>query len=314
MTLLTIGIDVSKDTLDAWRDDTGEYRQFPNRPAGLRGLLAWIGRKADRCVQAVYEPTGAYHRDLELALVGANVATIKVNPLQARRFAEACGQLSKTDRLDAQMLARMAVAIKLEATEVRTEIMHQLKELRLARNTMVRDRVAVRNRLAQVRNLFLRKIAALDLKRLDQRIISVEREIARVMASDPVLETRRKILISIPGIGPTAAAMLLIEMPELGTLENRQAASLAGVAARPRQSGKREGQARIRGGRSEVRIGLYMPALAAIRSNPDIRAQYQRLVEAGKPAKIAIVAAMRKLIILANAKLKSMQAWTPNPA
>lgn len=307
----TIGVDISKDTFDAYRMSDGAPRRFTNDKTGHKALVAWIGSDVAR---VVFEPTGPYHRAFERALAKAGLPLVKVNPRQARRFAEATGKLAKTDRLDAALLARMGALLAIEPRPARSKALAELKELYVAREALVKDRTVAKNR-AKIRTLALLKRQ--NVQRLDQierQIAAIDAAILAFIEADADLAKRFAILTSIPGLAKLTAFALLIEMPELGTLEAAQAASLAGLAPVARQSGHWTGRAFIRGGRSSVRRALYMPALAATRFNPDMKAKYTRLVEAGKPAKVALTAIMRKLILLANALLTKGHGWEPERA
>lgn len=311
MTQITIGVDIAKDTLDAHRLPDGAHRRFANDPAGHKALLGWIGGAE---VRVVFEPTGAYHRAFEQALAGAGIALVKVNPRQARRFAEATGKLAKTDRLDAAMLARMGAVLELQARPAASPALAELRELHGARQGLVRERTAVKNRAKVLVLPLLKKLSTARLKQITGQIAAVEAAIRARLQADPELARRLAILVSIPGVSELTAFALLIDMPELGSLEAKQAASLAGLAPVARQSGRWTGRASIRGGRASLRQALYMPALVAARFNPDLKAKYNQLTAAGKPPKIAITALMRKLVVLANALLKAQRTWTPNQA
>ena len=311
MTQVTIGIDISKDNLDAHRHPSGDARRFDNSAKGHKALIAWIGSTPAR---VVFEPTGPYHAAIERALANAGLPLVKVNPRQARRFAEAVGSLAKTDRLDAAMLARMGAVLQLETRPANSEIICELKQLHLAREALVRDRTAARNRAKSLSIALLKRHNTERMKQIERQIDAIETEIEARLRGEPELARRFDILLSIPGIARLTAFALLIHMPELGCLEPGQAASLSGLAPVARQSGKWTGKAFIRGGRSNVRQALYMPALVAMRYNPDLKAKYDQLLSAGKPAKIAITAIMRKLILLANALLKANRAWLPKLA
>lgn len=306
MTDVTIGIDISKDHLDAHRLPGDERRRFDNTAAGHKALVKWISAIPAR---VVYEPTGPYHRKMEVQLAAAAMPIVKVNPRQARRFAEATGQLAKTDRLDAAMLARMGALLGLEPRPVRTAILHDLKDLHLAREALVKNRTAAKNRAKAISLALLKRQNEAQLKQIDQQLEAIDEAIARLIAKDPALSQRFAILVSIPGIAAVTAAMLVTEMPELGLLDPKQAAALAGLAPIARQSGKWNGKAFVQGGRRQVRQALYMPALVAMRFNPDLKAKYNQLVLAGKAPKQAITTVMRKLIVLANALLKKGALW-----
>jgi transposase len=306
MTETNIGIDISKDHLDVHRLPGDERRRFDNSKAGHKALIRWIG---DTPARVVYEPTGYYHRALERALAAAGMPIAKVNPRQARRFAEATGNLAKTDALDAAMLTRMGAVLSLEARPVPSAIINDLRDLRTARNALIKDQVAALTRAKAITLPLLKRQNAARLKQIEAQREAVDAEINALIQGDPDLAQRFAILCSIPGIAEVSAAMLLIEMPELGSLDEKQVAALAGLAPIARQSGNWKGKSFIRGGRQQVRQGLYMPALVAIRFNADLKAKYEQLIKAGKAPKQAITAVMRKLIILANALLKKGRKW-----
>ena len=306
MTETNIGIDISKDHLDVHRLPGDERRRFDNSKAGHKALIRWIG---DTPARVVYEPTGYYHRALERALAAAGMPIAKVNPRQARRFAEATGNLAKTDALDAAMLTRMGAVLSLEARPVPSGIINDLRDLRTARNALIKDQVAALTRAKAITLPLLKRQNAARLKQIEAQREAVDAEINALIQGDPDLAQRFAILCSIPGIAEVSAAMLLIEMPELGSLDEKQVAALAGLAPIARQSGNWKGKSFIRGGRQQVRQGLYMPALVAIRFNADLKTKYEQLIKAGKAPKQAITAVMRKLIILANALLKKGRKW-----
>lgn len=304
----TIGVDISKDHLDAHRMSDGASCRFANDGPGHRAFVKWLGGTDARIV---FEPTGPYHRAFERRLSDAGFALIKVNPRQARRFAEASGKLAKTDRMDAAMLARMGALLELEPRPVRSSLLNDLKDLHMAREALVKNRTAAKNRAKTLTIPILKRHNGEQLRQIERQIRALETEIMAVITADADLARRFAILVSIPGVSAITAFALIIDMPELGSLENGRAASLAGLAPVARQSGKWTGRAFIRGGRANVRQALYMPALVAMRFNPDLRAKYQKLVAAGKPAKKAITAVMRKLLILANALIRDAREWTP---
>jgi transposase len=303
----TIGVDVSKDWLDAHRLSDGADRRFGNDNAGRRALIKWLSATPVKLV--VFEPTGPYHRALERSLDAAGLPMAKVNPRQARRFAEAAGKLVKTDRADAAMLARMGEVLQLEARPCVSRDIADLKELHLARCVLVKDRTAAKNRSKSLSITLLKRQNVRRLAEIEEKIREIETAIKQRIDQDAELARRFDILLSIPGVSEITAFALLIEMPELGSLEGKQAGSLAGLAPIARQSGTWKGHAFIRGGRAFLRQALYMPALVACRFNPDLKAAYERFVKAGKPAKVAITAVMRKLLLLANALLRANRPW-----
>ena len=247
----TIGVDVSKDHLDAHRLADGATRRFANDKGGHKALIKWLAETPLRRV--VFEPTGPYHRAVERALGASGVPFVKVNPRQARRFAEATGKLAKTDRLDAAILARMGSLLELEARPARSEDLFELKELYVAREALVKDRTAARNRGKALTLSLLKRQNAQRLEQIDRQIVTVEAAILQIVEADESLADRFAILISIPGLSDITAFALLIAMPELGSLEAGQAANLAGLAPIARQSGRWTGRSFIRGGRADVR-------------------------------------------------------------
>lgn len=304
-----IGVDISKDHLDAHLHPSGLACRVTNDTAGHKQLLAWL--RPWTTERIVFEATGPYHRRLERTLIKAGLPFAKVNPRQARRFAEATGRLAKTDRVDAAMLARLGALLKPEMRTSKSAALDELTELVAARRGLVRDRTACLNRGKTQRLALLRRQADQRVKQLDRQIAAVDQLCRERIAADAALAERLMILMSIPGIGEATAVAILADMPELGELEHRQAASLAGLAPIARESGTWRGKSFIRGGRAQLRQALYMPALVALRFNAPMKAKYQELITAGKPAKVAITAIMRKLIVLANALLRDRRIWTP---
>lgn len=311
MTEHTIGIDISKTHLDVFRQEDQAAQQFENNSRGIRALTRWLG--ATPVARIVFEPTGAYHRALETAL-SAKFPLVKVNPLQARRFAQACGMRAKTDAIDARILARMGDALKLEPDAPISENQLALRDLQVARTALVKERTRLCNRGHVQCNPFLKRLTKARLKLVERQIAELDAEIARHIADDEALKRKREILRSIPGVGPVAAAQILTFLPEIGTLDKKQAGSLAGLVPHSRESGQWKGKSFISGGRKPLRDALYMPAIVALRFNPDLKAKYAALREVGKPAKVAIVTLMRKLLETANALVKADRIWTPKPA
>jgi len=207
------------------------------------------------------------------------------------------------------MLTRMGAALSLEARPVPSAIINDLRDLRTARNALIKDQVAPQTRAKAITPPLLKRQNAARLNQIEAQKEAVDAATNALIQGDPDLAQRFAILCSIPGIAEVSAAMLLIEMPELSSLDEKQAAALAGLAPIARQSGNWKGKSFIRGGRQQVRQGLYMPALVAIRFNADLKAKYEQLIKAGKAPKQAITAFMRKLIILANAPLKKGRKW-----
>lgn len=308
----TVGVDISKLTLDVYLHPQATARQFPNTTAGITALLAWLGQTTVHRI--IFEPTGAYHRCLERQLGNAGMPMVKVNPLQARRFAEAIGQRAKTDAVDAAMLARFGALDALQDRPMVSQTLSDMKELLVARRGLVKDRVAASNRNHVHRASLLKRLTDQRLRQVERQSAAIDAALRGLCRADAELKARLNILVSIPAIGEATALTMLIEMPELGTINNKCVASLAGFAPIARDSGQHSGTRYIRAGRAHFRQALYMPALVAIRFNPDMKTKYQALIAAGKPPKVAITAIMRKLAILANALLHGQRSWTPKTA
>jgi transposase len=306
-----VGVDISKDTLDVHLHPAGTARRFANTPKGCRTLIDWLAKVT--VTRLAFEPTGAYHHSFERRLAEAGLPLCKVNPRQARRFAEAIGSQAKTDAVDAAMLARLAALLEPPVRPVISARLDEMKELHIARRALVKDRTAAKNREHTRRSALLKRQAAQRLAQIERQIGAIDAALRDLLAGEDELKARFDILVSIPGVGETTALALLIEMPELGGLEHRCVASLAGLAPIARDSGQHRGKRFIRGGRASLRQAVYMPALVAVRFNPDLKAKYEALRAAGKPPKVALTAVMRKLLILANALLRDQRAWTAKP-
>lgn len=304
----SVGVDISKDTLDVHLHPAGASHRFANDAKGFSALIACL--KGFAIARVVFEPTGAYHHAFERRLAEAGLPLAKVNPRQARRFAEAIGRHAKTDAVDAAMLARFAMLIEPLARPIVSATLDEMKELHVARRALVKDRVAALNRDKTRRSALLKRQAAERLRQIERQIAAIDAALRAQLAADPALKARFDILVSIPGVGETTALTILVEMPELGAIEHKCAASLAGLAPIARDSGRRSGKRFIRGGRAHLRQALYMPTLVAVRFNTVMRAKYNAFLAAGKPPKVALTAIMRKLIILANALLRDGRTWT----
>ena len=309
MTDDSIGIDISKDFLDVHRQLDGAAARFPNTPAGFRALSIWLGKDVPRLI--VFEATGPYHGRFERTFSG-ELPLVKVNPLQARRFAQACGTRVKTDAVDARMLAKMGRALALEPDQPLDEKQYELRELFSSRGALIKDRTRLINRLQTQSLAFVKRQTKARIDQITRQLKALQQDINTKVQDCPSRARANTILRSIPGIGEVAAATILIEMSEIGKLDKKRAASLTGLAPMTQQSGKWQGNATIQGGRKHLRDALYMPALVAARHNPDMRDKYRKMIDLGKPQKVALTAIMRKLIELANALVKADREWAPN--
>ena len=303
-----VGIDVAKAQLDLAVEPTGATWTVPRSRGGLRRLQEQL--QALRPTRIVLEASGGYERLVVATLAAAGLPVVRVNPRQTHDFARALGRLAKTDRLDAQVLARFAAEVRPPLRPQPSAVVEDLQILSRRRRQLVADRVADQQRRRHAPShleLGFDPLAAARTAALAQ----VDRQLAALVEAEPTLRARAAWLQSIPGIGPVAAATLLAEVPELGACSRQQIAALVGVAPFNRDSGTRRGRRSCWGGRAPVRTALYMAALTATRHNPRIHAFYQRLLAAGKPAKVALVACLRKLLVLCNALCRTQTTWDP---
>lgn len=304
-----VGIDVCKAWLDVHLHPLGQSLRVANTPEGLSALRRKL--KGLRVELAVLEATAKYHRLAHRTLHAQGFAVAVVNPLRARLFAEATGQLAKTDRIDARSLALMGQTLEPRALAPAPEGLEALQELLGARTAAIAERTALSNQRGASQTAFLKAELGRRLKSVTGSIERLDTEIERRVAVDPGLKRRYDILLTIKGVGPIAALALVIGLPELGTCSGKAASLLAGLAPVAHDSGESAGQRHIRGGRACVRTGLYFAAIAAARYNPSLREDYQRLRAAGKIAKVAITAIMRKLVVLANVLITENREWQP---
>lgn len=300
-----IGIDVSKATLDVVVHDTGENRSVANAASGWRCLAKWLLTLQPQ--QVVVEATGGYEQAALDALFAAGLPMVRINPRQARDFAKATGQLAKTDRLDAKVLAQMAHALPLTPYQPRSAEQRRLAEWVLRRGHVVQMRVSERQRLAVIKDPTLRCLAQRHLAALTQTLATLDQGIKQQLDAAPALAT----LQAVKGVGPVLLATLTCQLPELGHLDGKAIAKLVGVAPLSRDSGTMRAKRSIWGGRDSVRTALYMAALSAMRYEPRLRDFYQGLRARGKPAKVAIVAVMRKLLVILNARARDAITLPP---
>jgi len=299
--VIQVGIDVAKADLQV--ATATQNVGYANTPAGHRRLIGWL--QSLGAVQVVLEATGGYERELVHALHERKIVVCVVNPRQVRDFARAQGRLAKTDVIDARVLVDFAGALAPTPTAAPSPQQRRLAELVRTRSQLVSSRTIQQNQLEHRVDPVARR-CHLELEQaFTTRIQRLEKEIAALIAHHPELAAKVRKLMEVSGIGALTAAMLLAEMPELGSLTKTQAAALAGLAPRNRDSGQFRGQRHIGGGRHAVRTGLWMPTLVAVQHNPILKALYQRLRANGKPAKVALTACARKLLIYLNGLLKN---------
>lgn len=304
-----VGIDVAKKRLDVHVRPQGETFAVAVDETGMQDLVTRLQGLAPRLV--VLEATGGYEVPVAAALATAGLPVAVVNPRQVRDFARATGRLAKTDVLDAQMLARFGEAVRPPVRPLPDEQAQVLGELVARRRQVVEMLAAETNRQRQARVPQVRQRIDAHLEWLRGALRELEQELRTTIRGTAIWRDREELLKSVPGIGDVTAQTLLAELPELGQLDRRRIAALVGLAPLNRDSGTFRGRRMIGGGREPVRAVLYMAAVSAIRCNAVIAAQYQRLVATGRPAKVALVAAMRKLLVIVNAMVRDGRRWEP---
>lgn len=303
-----VGLDVAKAHLDLATVPATAAVRFAHDEAGVSALVAHLQTLTPTLV--VLEATGGYEADVAAAVALAGLPVAVVNPRQVRDFAKALGRLAKTDALDAAVLAAFAARVR-PAPRPLPDAAHQaLTALVVRRRQLVEMLSAERNRLAVAHGRVKHDVQT-HVHFLEQRVKATTDELRTALHESPVWRAQDQLLRSVPGIGPTTSATLLAELPELGRLSRRQLAALVGVAPLNRDSGTRTGPRVTWGGRAAVRAPLYMATGVATRWNPVIRAFYARLRAAGKPHKVALVAAMHKLLTILNAMVKAQRPWQP---
>lgn len=301
-----VGIDVSKDTLDAFWHPSRELKGVANDAGGHSLLLKRF--QEQRPTLIVLEATGGYEMAVVAMLAAAGLPVVVANPRQVRDYAKATGRLAKTDAMDAEILALFGEAVKPPVRPITDEGTRELEAL-IARRRQILEMIgAESNRLDQAKGAVKRDLQE-HIDWLKKRLKGIDGDLDRAVRQSPAWREKEDLLRSVPGIGSVVAKTLMAELPELGRLNRREIAALVGVAPMNRDSGKMRGKRSIRGGRNTVRSALYMSALVATRCNPVIRAFYQRLRKAGKRAKVALTACMRKLLTILNAMLKTRTAW-----
>lgn len=300
-----VGMDVSKATIDVCVSD-GEVWQAANDDSAMEELVNRIAAHEPTLV--VLEATGGYESRVAGALAAAQVPVAVVNPRQVRSYARSVGQLAKTDRIDARILARFAEAVRPEPRSLPDAETRALEALMTRRRQLIEMITAEGNRL-ELATPIIEKQIKLHIAGLRRQLAKIDQDIDGTIRQSPLWRAKDDLLQSVPGIGDVTSRSLLALLPELGTLRPKQLAALVGVAPINRDSGTMRGRRRVWGGRARVRAALYMATLVGTRRNPILKAFYTRLRTAGKPAKVAILACMHKLLIIVNAMLRDGRAW-----
>lgn len=307
MEKVTVGIDVSKDRLDIAIRPGGEVFVVERNAAGLDGLVERLRPLAPHLV--ALEATGGFETVVAAALSAAGLPLVVVNPAQIRSFAKALGRRAKTDPIDAAVIAHFAEATAPEPRPLPDDATQLLADLVTRRRQIVAMLVAERQREKRATAKRLKKSIARLIKALEKELDSVNTDISEAVRGSPVWREKDDLLASVPGVGPVIARTLIAEMPELGRLDRKQVAALAGLAPWTRQSGQWRGKSFIGGGRTSVRCVLFVGAMTATRHNPILKAFFDRLVTAGKPKMVAFIAVARKLLTILNAIIRDQKPW-----
>jgi transposase len=312
MDALFIGIDVAKDRLDVHVHPSEQSFAVARNGAGVAELVERLRGLAPNLIAV--EATGGFETVVVAALAGEALPVVVVNPAQVRHYAQALGKRAKTDPIDAAVIARFAEAAKPAVRALPDEMTRQLADLVARRRQIVEMMGAEGQRERRASDKRVQKSIERLRKALEKALAEIDAEIDDNVRGSPVWAEKEDLLASVPGVGPVVARTLIAEMPELGTLDRRQIAALAGLAPFTRQSGQWKGKSFIGGGRKSVRSVLFMAALVAARFNPRLKAFRDKLVAAGKPKMVAVVATARKLLTMLNAIVRDGTPWRPEPA
>jgi transposase len=304
--LVNVGIDVSKDTLDIHLLERDLSFSVPNDESSIAALITRLARY--RLERIVVEATGRLEHPFVSAALMRGLPVVVVPPLKVRRFADAVGQLAKTDAIDARLIARFAATLKPTARPLVDANSQNIKDLVVRRRQLTSLRTMEKNRRPVMPQILKPSIDRI-IETLDREIQALEQLIHHAVEQHAAWRHKRDLLTSMPGIGPTVASTLIGDLPELGSLSRRQIAALTGVAPFNRDSGAFRGKRRIRGGRAHSRTALYLSAMVAIRYNPAIKRFYERLLQTGKHKKVALTACIRKIVTALNAMLRDNKPW-----
>lgn len=308
---INIGVDTGKSQLDIYIRPLDVFFTVPNNEKGIKQALATI--KKHNPQRIVIEATGRLEMPFVLACTEAKLPIVRANPVHIKRFAGAIGRRAKNDRLDAQLIAHYSEAIKPDLTVIKAKNIRLMSDLVIRRNQLLAMQTMEKNRI-QILPKHLHSTMTPILTAIKNQVSKIENKLVKLIEDCPEYQTKNTLLQSVPGIGNIAAASIISNVPELGYITNKQAASLIGVAPITRESGRYKGKRVIQGGRAQVRTVLYMAMMSAMQCNPVFKDTYARLLEAGKPKKVAIIACVRKMVVILNSMLRDGIMWDQNIA
>lgn len=308
---INIGVDTGKSQLDIYIRPLDVFFTVPNNEKGIKQALTTI--KKHNPQRIVIEATGRLEMPFVLACTEAKLPIVRANPVYIKRFAGAIGRRAKNDRLDAQLIAHYGEAIKPDLTVIKAKNIRLMSDLVIRRNQLLAMQTMEKNRI-QILPKHLHSTMTPILTAIKNQVSKIENKLVKLIEDCPEYQTKNTLLQSVPGIGNIAAASIISNVPELGYITNKQAASLIGVAPITRESGRYKGKRVIQGGRAQVRTVLYMAMMSAMQCNPVFKDTYARLLEAGKPKKVAIIACVRKMVVILNSMLRDGIMWDQNIA
>jgi transposase len=308
---INVGVDTGKAQLDIFVRPMGDYFTVPNNSTGVREAVRRLRKYSP--TRVVIEATGRLEQAFVLACVEHDLPVVVMNPIAVRRFAGAIGRIAKTDKIDAQLIAHFGEAIAPEPTRIQPENIRQISDLLTRRRQLMEMSTMEKNRI-QILPKALHKSIKVVLKTIRQQLDAIDVQLDTLIETTDDWKEKNDILQSVPGIGKVMAYTLLSDLPELGQLNHKEIAALVGLAPYNKESGKQRGLQRIRGGRSQIRTVMFMAMMSTIQCNPKFKAFYEKLKAAGKRPKVALVACMRKMIVVLNSMIRNGTRWNENIA
>jgi transposase len=308
---INVGVDTGKAQLDIFVRPMGDYFTVPNNSTGIREAVHKLRKYSP--TRVVIEATGRLEQAFALACVEHDLPIVVMNPVAVRRFAGAIGRIAKTDKIDAQLIAHFGEAIAPEPTRIQPENIRQISDLLARRRQLMEMSTMEKNRI-QILPKALHKSIKAVLKTIRQQLDAIDVQLDTLIETTDDWKEKNDILQSVPGVGKVMAYTLLSDLPELGQLNHKEIAALVGLAPYNKESGKQRGLQRIRGGRSQIRTVMFMAMMSTIQCNPKFKAFYEKLKAAGKRPKVALVACMRKMIVVLNSMIRNGTRWNENIA